>query len=378
MKNKIISIIFIIIIFGLGLASILFEDKLISTVERRKLAQFPTNIDEQFTENLDEYLIDQFAFRDKFINLNANINRKILQKNDDNDVYVLANNIFEKNYPLNTEKCTKFTEKINYVIDNYSENNNIYYSIIPDKSYFLDNNKYVTLDYNEMYNIVTNNTNGKYIDITNKLNIEDYYKTDIHWKQENLEKISQEIITSMGKEYKSKNSQYTVRQYDNFYGSLYAKAGVKLQPDSLKYLYNKNMENITVKHLEYGNKKVYDLEKLTGPDAYDVFLSGASSYIEITNNNIQDNTTLIIFRDSFSSSLAPLLTPYYNKIIMIDLRYMDFRYLKSNYNFENCDILFLYSTLIINESDILKVQQPTGTENLGRNNPKGIDIILQS
>ena len=120
------------------------------------------------------------------------------------------------------------------------------------------------------------------------------------------------------------------------------------------------MENITVKHLEYGNKKVYDLEKLTGPDAYDVFLSGASSYIEITNNNIQDNTTLIIFRDSFSSSLAPLLTPYYNKIIVVDLRYIDFNIVKEKLNFENADVLFLYSTLIINSSDILKVNVKHG------------------
>lgn len=353
MKNKIISIVFIVIIFGLGLTSIIMKDTLISKIERRKLAQFPTEIDDEFTQNLDEYLIEQFAYRNEFINLNSFINRKILQKNDDNDVYVVGDNIYEKKYPLDEANCIKFTEKINYVIDNYSQNN-IYFSIIPDKSCFLDNTKYLALDYNKMFSIVTENINGEYINITDKLNVDDYYKTDIHWKQENLEKIVKQIVTSMGKQYK--NVQYTEKEYNNFYGSLYAKSGVKLEPDNLKYLYNENMENITVKHLEFGNKNVYDTEKLTGLDSYDVYLSGASSYIEITNSNVEDNSTLILFRDSFSSSLAPLLTPYYNKIILVDLRYIDFNYLKANYNFENCDILFIYSSLIINDSNILKVR----------------------
>ena len=69
----------------------------------------------------------------------------------------------------------------------------------------------------------------------------------------------------------------------------------------------------------------------------------------------QTDKELVVFRDSFGSSIAPLLTPYYNKIIMVDLRYMDFKFVKEKLNFENADVLFLYSTLIINSSDILKV-----------------------
>jgi len=100
---------------------------------------------------------------------------------------------------------------------------------------------------------------------------------------------------------------------------------------------------------------MYDTEKLTSLDSYDVFLSGPSSYIEIENRSVTDGSTLILFRDSFGSSIAPLLTPYYNKIIMVDLRYMDFKFVKEKLNFKDADVLFLYSTLIINSSDILKV-----------------------
>lgn len=352
MKNKIIAIIFICIIFGFSLISIFAKDNLLSTFERRKLAQFPTKIDEDFTKDLDDYLLDQFWLRNKLINLNSFINRKILNKIDNNDVYVVGDNIFDKTYPLDEKQTTKFTEKVNYIVNNFCNNSNVYYSIIPDKSKFLFHGKYLKLDYNKMYNIITTQTNGKYINITDNLDIDDYYRTDIHWKQENLSNVVKEIVTSMGKEYKPQT--YIQKQYDKFYGASYSKAGMNLEPDVLTYLYNPN-EKISVTHLEYGTKSMYDTEKLTSLDAYDVFLSGPSSYIEIENRSVTDGSTLILFRDSFGSSIAPLLIPYYNKIIMVDLRYMDFKFVKEKLNFENADVLFLYSTLIINSSDILKV-----------------------
>lgn len=353
MKNKIIAIIFICIIFGLSLISIFAKDNLLSTFERRKLAQFPTKIDEDFTKDLDDYLLDQFWLRNKLINLNSFINRKILNKIDNNDVYVVGDNIYDKTYPLDEKQTTKFTEKVNYIVNNYCKNSNVYYSIIPDKSKFLFHGKYLKLDYDKMYNIITGKTNGNYINITDDLDIDDYYRTDIHWKQENLYKVVKQIVTSMGKEYKPQT--YIQKQYNEFYGASYSKAGMNIQPDVLTYLYDGN-EKISVTHLEYGIKSMYDTEKLTSLDSYDVFLSGPSSYIEIENKSVTDNSTLILFRDSFGSSIAPLLTPYYNKIIMVDLRYMDFSYAKDKLNFENADVLFLYSTLIINSSDILKVK----------------------
>lgn len=352
MKNKIIAIIFICIIFGFCLISIFAKDNLLSTFERRKLAQFP-KFNKDFTSKLDDYLLDQFVFRNKLINLNSFINRKVLNKIDDNDVYVVGDNIYDKTYPLDEKQVTNFSKKVNYIIDNYCSDSNVYYSIIPDKSKFLFHGKYLKLDYNKLYNLITSNVRGNYIDINKNLDIEDYYRTDIHWKQENLSDVVKKIVTGVGKEYKQ--VEYTKYTYDNFYGASYSKAGTNIKPDVLTYLYNEDMKNISVKHLEYGDKNIYDTEKLTSLDSYDVFLSGASSYIEVENKNVTDNSTLILFRDSFASSAVQLLTPYYNKIVVVDLRYIDFNYAKDKLDFENSDVLFLYSTLIINNGNTLKV-----------------------
>jgi len=352
MKNKIITIIFILIIFSFLIAFILIPDIQISTYERRKLASFPKKFDTDFSENLDNYIIDQFPLRKEFINLNSQITRNIFGIKDNNDVYVVNDVIYDMEYPLDIKQANNFTNKINYIIENNLKNSNVYYSVIPDKSYFLAENEYLKLDYDLLYQI-TNKINAKYIDVKSVLTLEDYYRTDIHWKQENLGKVAKLIIEEMDDNFN--DTTYQIKSYNDFYGSSYSKASGNIKPDTLVYLYNKEMENLTVKHLEYGEKNIYDEEKLTGIDSYDVFLSGASSYIEIENNKYIGNKELVIFRDSFASSLIPLLTEYYSKITVIDLRYISFNIVKQNLNFENKDILFLYSVPIINNSSILKI-----------------------
>ena len=110
-----------------------------------------------------------------------------------------------------------------------------------------------------------------------------------------------------------------------------------------------------VKHLEFDLKDVYDKEKLYGVDSYDVFLSGPSSFIEIINDKSDNSRELIVFRDSFGSSLVPLLIPFYNKITVVDLRYISLEIVKDYIDFDGNDVLFLYSTLIVNNSSTLKV-----------------------
>ena len=52
--------------------------------------------------------------------------------------------------------------------------------------------------------------------------------------------------------------------------------------------------------------------------------------------------------------IAPLLTNYYKKITLIDNRYITIDNFKNKINFINQDIIFMYSTLIINDSGSLK------------------------
>ena len=61
-----------------------------------------------------------------------------------------------------------------------------------------------------------------------------------------------------------------------------------------------------------------------------------------------------MFRDSFASSLAPLLAEGYAKITLADIRYLPAAQMGRLLDFSGSDVLFLYSTSVLNNSDTLK------------------------
>ena len=351
MKEKIISISFIIIIFIGTLSTFILKDKDISNVERRKLATKKT-LKEDFNNNLDKYLSDQFFMRDELLTLNSAFNRYILNNKEYNDVYLKGDYIIEKNYPLDNDSVNNFINKLNLINNEYLENNKCYYAIIPDKSYFLSDNKYLKIDYESLYSKLNKELRVREIIIQDLLNIKDYYKTDIHLKQDSYFKIIERLSSYFNLELK--NIKYEEKVYKILKVSTFYKIPFSKKED-LIYFSNPILNNVKVKHLEYKDNYIYKEKALNSSDAYNIFLSGPSSLIEIINDKAYSSKELIIFRDSFGSSIAPLLVPYYGKITLIDLRYININIVNNYVDFNNQDVLFLYSTLLVNNSFLLKV-----------------------
>lgn len=62
----------------------------------------------------------------------------------------------------------------------------------------------------------------------------------------------------------------------------------------------------------------------------------------------------MVFRDSFGSSLVPLLVQDYAKVTLVDIRYVASDFVGQFVDFHGQDVLFLYSTLVLNSSSTLK------------------------
>ena len=159
------------------------------------------------------------------------------------------------------------------------------------------------------------------------------------------------INKSMGN---STTFSYKEKKYSPFYGVYYGQAALNVDADELVYLTNDILDQVIVEDLE-GYMKMYDEELLEGIDSYDIYLDGATPYVKMTNLNGKTDKELIIFRDSFGSSIAPLLIENYKSITLIDMRYMGMDYMKNHINFKEKDILILYSTLLVNDSSTLKI-----------------------
>ena len=364
-RNKIIVIGFVSILFIFFIANIVKKDEQISLTERRKLAQFPTITFKsiksgKISEDIDKYTVDQFIFRDSFRSIKSFWSKNLYRQKDNNGLFLKDGSIYKIEYPLNKGNVKSSTEKIKNVCDKYLKNNNVCYSIIPDKNFYLQSD-YLKIDVNEMQEIMSEIIpNVNYIDITKSLNLEDYYRTDLHWKQENLQNVTNTIKKEMN--LKEAVNDYEIVNLGDFYGAYYGQLGMKVEPDTINILINDTIQNSIVSNYEKNSsQKVYDIEKWqSSSDKYDVYLSGATPIIEIETNKEIENENLpnssssdkelILFRDSFGSSIAPLLLDNYSKVTLIDLRYISNKILDSYVDFKNQDVLFLYSSLILNQN----------------------------
>ena len=99
---------------------------------------------------------------------------------------------------------------------------------------------------------------------------------------------------------------------------------------------------------------VYDLGKLDTDDLYEVYLSGPRSLLTIENPNATTDNELIVIRDSFGSSIVPLLLRDYARVDVVDIRYLNAALLGNFLEFGEQDVLFLYSTLVLNNSETIK------------------------
>lgn len=358
MKNNIFDKIFIslflIFISFFTLSGIIIKDKETSETERRKLEQLPELnkkdiLDKSYMEDLDKYFLDQFPFRDDMRSLKANFNYNILRQLDNNDITVKDKYIFKNEFPTNKESIDNFIEKTNNIIAKLP-NKNIYLGIIPDKNYYIDDKLFLNIDYDYLYNKVKDETDTNFMDFRPTLKLSSYYRTDTHWQQNKLKSV----VNLLNKEMNLNNKwNYKMRKVRDFYGVYYGQSALNIIPDTITYMTNDTILDAKVEYYGSDEIEIYINHKKSF-DKYDIFLSGAEPFIKIKNFRAKEDRELVIFRDSFASSLTPLLLESYSKITLIDTRYIDSKNYKKLIEFKDQDILFLYSTLIVNNSFTLK------------------------
>jgi hypothetical protein len=363
-KTKHIVITFVMVAFfiSVSLFAWLKPADDFSLSERRKLSQFPelslkTIVSGDFMSSFENYTLDQFPLRDKFRTLKALVVLNVFNQRANNDIYVVDGHASKIEYPLNEDSVKRAGERFQYVYEKYLKDTNTknYISIIPDKNYFLaEKNGYLSVDYEKMISLLKENTDFlKYIDITKDLEISDFYKTDTHWREENIVDVAEKIGNEMGTDVKAEYKEKTLDV--DFYGVYYGQSALPLEAEKIKYLTNDVLESCKV--FDYQSNKeisVYDMEKAQGKDPYEMFLGGPLSLVTIENENAQTDKELIIFRDSFGSSVAPLLLEGYKKITLVDIRYIHPDMLEKYVEFNNQDVLFLYSTMVLNNSETIK------------------------
>jgi len=281
----------------------------------------------------------------------------VFKQKNINSVYLANGYMSKTDYPLNEASVLNAAKKFNKIYDKFLTGMNVNYAVIPDKNYFIASEYgYLALDYTGMLDILIQNLKSmNYIDVFDSLSLESYYLTDIHWKQEKIIGAADKLLRKMRKGFSASDIRYIENRLYPFFGSYYDHASFITAPDTLVYLTGSMIDDAVVYNYQskaYSN--VYEPDKFNGTDGYNVFLSGAVPLITIEIPGSTDKKELILFRDSFGSSIAPLLLQGYSKITLIDLRYIYYDILDDFIDFGNQDVLFLYNTQILNNSYMFK------------------------
>ncbi len=372
-KNIIISLAFVLWIVGFAVFSIFLSDGEISLSERRPLEQFESYGEKKETAEkrgkeyplteyfswLEDYFLDQFPARDGFRSLSAVTRFYIFNQLDHNGYYVADGSACKLDPILNEDAITSAAGSVNALYGTYfaQSDSDVYYCIIPDKNYFYaESSDRLHYDYDSLLGLFAEKVdeNIDYIDIFPLLSGDDYYITDPHWDQAKIKPVAQHILSQMGCEVSG--SDYRDVTLENFEGTYSGQLALPLPKENITLLTNDMIDGCTVTDYEKNRTtKVYDFKDFENSDPYDVFLGGAKALLKIENSSQSNGKQLVIFRDSFGSSLAPLLIEGYSEIIVADTRYIAPSYISNFVEIaSDCDVLFVYSTSILNSRGVFK------------------------
>lgn len=313
--------------------------------------------DGTFMERFEDYALDQFPFRDQLRSLKAWISQKIFRRADNHEIYVSDGYAVKMEYPLNEASVEHATDKFAKIYEKYlkAQGCRIYSAVIPDKNFFLaEQSGHLSMNYERLFSKVQEAMPyAEWIDLTEVLDITDYYDTDIHWRQEKLTDVAEKVGDVMG--IPTADAYETKTLENKFYGVYFGQSALNLPGEQLSYLTNPVLEQCSVYNYETGETTgIYDGKKAEGDDPYELFLSGPVSLLRIDNPSAETDRDLIVFRDSFGSSLIPLLAEDYRTITLVDIRYIQSGILGKFVEFAGKDVLFLYSTNVLNHSETFK------------------------
>ena len=373
MKNKILTILFAVLL-GAGAVIIwLPADKDSVARENRAMASFPdvnpsTLTNGEFTNRFGDYLDDTVGFRGpltdfsnlvqssagftselgKVVSVNKDVGTSATKKSrllvtDDTIMEVFENNREHMDWYLNvlefySEHIDKGVNLYSMLIPTQLEFKEPVYSNIQDKQ-------------KDTINYIYRNMPDRVIPVNayDKLKAHSdeyiYYRTDHHWTARGayyaytalMETMAQRLekpITaspSAAPKEKVKSlfepvnlSDYAMGRKTGFYGYLYRQAqNPDIKPDTIEW-YDVNVDehlNISDEYYENGQSIKYDSVIFAkDKNDYSLFLGGDQPLAELTNTKRPNGRTMLIIKDSYCNCFAPWVIENFGKVILIDPR----------------------------------------------------------
>lgn len=335
------------------------DDRLYSETENRLLASRPMMSRESifsgtYAEDYEAYVTDQFVSRDKWIGIKTQMDI-LLQKKEINGVYLGEDGyLIEQHLPEDYSEilAAKKTALLQVLVDEWDAT----VMLVPTADNILTDKMPANAPcYDQaalLEQIAAQVGEGHYVDVYGSLKAhmeEDiYYRSDHHWTSLGAYYGYLAWAESRGEApYAYRTNAMTVVSED-FLGTLHSKTNLDREGDVIQYFRGTEKRPVTVTYdFDRVTDTFYERSYLNTKNQYGFFLDDNHAFIQI-DTSYWNGKTLFVIKDSYANSLIPLLTPHYERIYVVDLRYYNGRLSALMKQMEpegGMDVLVLYNCI---------------------------------
>lgn len=352
---------FLVMIFGITIATFLKPDTEFSEKENRALASRPeftveTLLSGEFSEDYESYLTDQFLLRDQWIGLKTQAERLMLRQ-ESNDIYFGADDYliekhtgsFESDQArANITYLSAFFEKLK---EKYGSDH-LTAMVVPNAVDILrdklpafaspcDESDYLKQVKAALPEGVWFDT-GAILEQHKKEEI--FYRTDHHWKTL-AAFYAFEAWTREKKLGTVTQDDYNISTVtETFEGTISSKVGVKVKPDTIEIYEPKEPVSyyLTYNQSDDIRSTVYQKNALDTKDKYALYYGGNYGLIE-ASTEADTGRKLLVIKDSYAHCFVPFTYQMFDEVDMVDLRYFNQSLSEFMEQKDYTDVLFLYN-----------------------------------
>lgn len=173
-----------------------------------------------------------------------------------------------------------------------------------------------------------------------------YFHTDHHWTQLGAY-YAYQVFCEMKGVTPYDISSYETVTYPNFLGTLYSKTNqskqLKSNPDDLIAYYPHATNEMTMRMANGKTVKwdiIHNVSKYRSSLRYGAFAGGDQPFAHAHNDNLDDGSAILVFKDSFGNAFIPFLIDHYEDVYWVDYRVADTTISKMVSKYGIKDVLF--------------------------------------
>lgn len=335
--SRFITILFCAVLAVFFAAILLSPKRDFSEAENRYLQGFPELSAEsvtsgKFMSQFETFITDQFPGRDGWVAAKAAM-EYASGKRENNGVYICSDGTLIAQLDEPDEE--KFSTGLGYVQAlTEKTDTEVYFSLIPGAAHIWSEKLPANAPSADQHALLEQARaavpGATWVDLESVLmdHRDEYifYRTDHHWTSLGARYAYEALLEAMELPQPADESLLTGKGEvvsEEFYGTNWSSSAVRwVAPDVItRYAGD---EGISVTAYPSGTAEegsLYHPEKLEVKDKYPYFLGGNQPLCVLRNENLPDGKKVLLVRDSYSDSLAPMLIQSCGELHLFDVRY---------------------------------------------------------